>query len=402
MKQKHDPAAMPYYCNYCLLRFKTSSAAKIHENKHDKKDQKIFVCSICAATGISKEGMEHHKTFDHRTPGSLTVYPIKENSAISFHPRSFSPADNSKYDSSWFLCNFCNKKMKPKSVILRHLEVHNPQIYPYGCHQCVARFDKEYELREHLIENHKTQEISIFSCDICGVTGNNKNGMENHMIDDHLKEFSQHPVDIFRCSYCDILFKTRRSLSVHMVNKHNESLKVKCDKCSETFTDRKDLNFHNMKDHEMLFRELESDEIEVNLKCCKCEKSHNTEDELINFHLKTHKNDFDRTKCNFCTKVLKTFHEFSEHSKFHIQPQTLICLVCKRKFPYDEKFFRHITGHKKYECYKTECEKCHQKFRSAKDLIVHDKIRHQKKTLFICPICAKSMSSSNALDQHIR
>jgi hypothetical protein len=48
------------------------------------------------------------------------------------------------------------------------------------------------------------------------------------------------------------------------------------------------------------------------------------------------------------------------------------------------------------------CEKCGSKFRNAKELDIHEKVKHNNETLFICPICAKSLGSATILDNHIK
>lgn len=157
-----------------------------------------------------------------------------------------------------------------------------------------------------------------------------------------------------------------------MVNIHNELANFQCEKCAKFFKDRKELTYHVMKDHEKLFRELESDEIEINLRCCKCNEEFEIE-EFLEMHLEEHEEDFERTKCLFCVKILKTFKEFSEHAKFHAQPQTHICLNCKKKYPYsnyDETFMNHLKGHKKYEIYRIKCKKCNQMFRSVRNYLL--------------------------------
>ena len=86
-----------------------------------------------------------------------------------------------------------------------------------------------------------------------------------------------------------------------------------------------------------------------------------------------------------------------------MKPKTHECLHCKKLFPVDLKFITHLKGHKQiYNQRNVGCQKCGSKFRSKGELAVHDKVKHQNLTLFICPFCAKSMCSKSSLDTHIK
>lgn len=390
------------------MRFSDDSKQIAHELTHDPSDKKVYMCDICGATGNREAGIIQHKQDDHgvMTKSIMTDEPkSKKKLDGTFNPRPLPGSESLEYEEIWYVCNFCDKKMKPRMSMLRHMRKHSAASYPFGCEFCIMRFEDKDEFEAHVKYVHENDEKSILFCDLCGVSGDNKEGMENHMTDDHLKLSHKNSVskkqEIFKCPTCGAKFMQKRGLDNHLLTKHNGS--TKCDKCDEEFSDKREMSHHIMMIHSKLYRQLDEHEIEVSYKCCKCEMDHTNEQELIT-HLSIHMTSFktEKTKCHFCPKNMKDFKQFFEHAKYHAQPQTHECLTCKKRLPFDDKLLNHVKNHKRYDCYKVECKKCTQKFRSAKDLEIHDKVKHNKETLFICPICAKSLSSANGLDQHIR
>ncbi|CAG9810684.1 unnamed protein product [Chironomus riparius] len=415
MYTKHDPITHPFYCSFCILRFKEESKKSSHENTHDPSEPKIFICEVCTATGDREIGMLQHKMDDHgmnvRIPVTFESFESEEpskdkkKSERHFHPRPLPGSESLEYEDIWYTCNFCDKKIKPKKSMLRHMRKHSAAAYPFGCEYCIERFEDKDEFEAHYKYVHENEiDTLIYFCDLCGASGDHKEGMENHMTDDHLMMEQQFKITKKReikCSICYAKFLHKRGLDNHLLSKHKET--TKCDKCDAEFSDKREMNHHIMMIHSKLYRQVEPHEVEVSYKCCKCEQDHQSETDLDQ-HLEGHRNSFktEKTKCHFCPKNLKDFIEFLEHAKYHAQPQTHECLTCKKRLPFDDKLLNHVKNHKRYDCYKVECKKCTQKFRSAKDLEIHDKVKHNKETLFICPICAKSLSSANGLDQHIR
>lgn len=273
----------------------------------------------------------------------------------------------------------------------RHIkQKHDPESFPLGCRFCLQRFADEADCRQHEDAIHDNETPTILFCDICNVSGDKKEGMRRHIEDDHLK-----------------LTQMRRSRKRKATDIHSERPtimpedKVKCEKCDERYTENK-LRYHVMMVHDKAYRLLEPHEVQHEMKCCACHQEFSSEEALLN-HLEVHRADYNNSPCNHCPIPPKTFDHFLAHCKHHLKPKTHICLQCNKLFPFDGKLIAHITGHKRMENYRNiSCKKCEGKFRSIKDLEVHDKIKHHNLTLFVCPHCAKSMSTSGALDNHIR
>ena len=111
---------------------------------------------------------------------------------------------------------------------------------------------------------------------------------------------------------------------------------------------------------------------------------------------------YKNLKCCHCPAPIKTFEIFLKHAKHHMKKKTHECLRCKKRGAFDGTFISHLKGHKRKYHKKAECDKCGSKFRNFKDLEMHIKVKHEQQTLFICPICAKSLGSPTILDNHIK
>lgn len=399
----HDPTEFPFACRYCIERFKTAEEWNDHEyESHDQNSEaNIFICEICGATGDNLEGMENHKADDHKR--NRKQQPTEALEA-TFHPRPTSASENLEFSEVPFECNFCDKVLKPKNFLIQHMRAkHDPLSKPFGCRYCIERFTRKPELIEHVAESHdKTDSKSIYFCDICGASGKKKEGMENHMTDDHLNITQKIEYEfIHSCTRCKAKFKRKQFLDNHMMFHHEEN--VKCTKCDETFSDKKRRNYHVLFVHEKLIRAIEPDKVQRELKCCACSQEFATEDSLTS-HLATHRQGFVSTSCQLlCVLQMKTYDSFVVHSNYHTKPKTHQCTKCLKIFPLDKKLYAHVAAHKRNEQPRNvKCEKCGSGFRSFKELDIHEKVKHQNQTLFICPFCAKSLASATILDTHIR
>lgn len=407
IKLKHDPETLPFGCTICVERFKTADILKRHEReKHDeevKEEALILFCDICSASGNSFEGMENHKMDDHSFRSFQK--PISESKNLQpklpetvprirgddlYHPRPLPGQELLKYEEIFYTCNFCDKQMKPRKTMMRHMRMkHHPRNVPFACHFCIDRFDDESKLKSHIKSFHKRNTKSrVLFCDLCGSTGDNKEGMETHMIDDHSVkvlnegEKDEKVVKTFPCSQCDLNFDTKKNLETHRFHHHEENRQ--CSKCNDMFRNRKDLRDHILMVHDKLFRILELHEVRHEIKCCACEKTFDSEHVLLK-HLNVHSSNFKTVKCAHNMKPLVTFNMFYKHVRHQAKPKTHQCLKCTKNFPLDARFIDHLNSHKRrYTRKKLKCDKCEGLFRTRNELDIHDKVKHQKETLFIC------------------
>lgn len=449
MMNLHDPTTKPFGCKYCVTRFNDEAKRVAHEKTvHINEIPSIIFCNICDASGNNERGMKHHMTADH--DGVAKMEPVRVTRAKKQRIGKFNPQPvvesegTSSTKPTWYVCNLCGIRLKPRHTMVKHMmQAHDPDAKPFACNYCVTRFTNE-ELKEaHEDAKHCGESPSIIFCETCGATGKYLEGMKRHMVQDHSEtsalkseeegeddsedeplawktfcdlcglgkssrdqmenhmiiEHTQAVEEVFTCERCEKDFKCKQSLRRHLVNFHQG--KVKCKQCNERVRDQTRLRHHEMLVHEKAFRELDPSEITQEIKCCACSMEFKDESELMN-HLDVHRINFNTSQCSHFRAPPKSFDYFVKHSKYHAKPKTHQCLKCLRSYPYDGKFFAHLNGHKVLVQRKISCEKCGTKVRNLRQLDIHDRVKHQKQTLFICPICAKSLSSEMILNNHIK
>lgn len=403
IKLKHDPESLPFGCTICVERFKTPENLDLHEReKHNDDDNEpaTIICEICGISGNSAVGMENHKADDHSFRPYGKVAKLEESAEVKFpealprmrgvdlfHPRPLPGQESLKYEEIWYACNFCDKQMKPRKSLMRHMRLkHHPKNFPFGCRFCIERFDSEEKLKSHVKTLHKRRcQPSMMFCDVCDVSGDNREGMENHMIDDHTKSLlasdEEKVSKRLQCRACDIRFGNKRALDDHKSELHAET--TKCKKCSDMFSNRLELRNHVIT-HDELVRMLDLDEIQHNIVCCACKKNFDSEHALLK-HSNIHSFGYEPVKCEHVSKPLINFNVFYKHVKHHSKPKTHQCLKCMKLFPLDTRLFDHLNSHRRHTARKKlSCDKCDSKFRTRHDLDIHDKIKHQDETLFIC------------------
>lgn len=411
IKLKHDPESLPFGCTKCVDRFKTPKDLSLHEReKHDnevKEEASTIFCEICGISGNSIEGMENHKADDHSFRPFSKILKLEKYNANDvvvklpdavmrtrgvdlFHPRPLPGQESLKYDEIWYSCNFCKKEMKPRKSMMRHMRLkHHPRNFPFGCRFCIERFDEIQKLESHEKSLHKRRSPqSIMFCDLCGVSGDNREGMENHMIDDHTSvvtsdaNVDQKAAKSVPCKQCDMHFENKYELDQHKTQKHEDNRK--CSKCNDVFSNRLELRNHILMVHDQLFRILDLHEVQQDITCCACDKSFDSEHAVLK-HLNVHSKGFESVKCSHSSKPHVNFNIFYKHVKHQTKPKTHQCLKCLKIFPLDARFIDHLNSHKRrYQRKKLSCDKCDGNFRTRHELDIHDKIKHQQETLFIC------------------
>lgn len=235
MHGKHNPKLLPFYCRFCYFRFKEKAKQEQHETTHRLNDKPILICEICTATGNTEIGMLHHKIDDHNIPHAGSEVKIEQEvdslskKYVPFNPRPVPGSEIEDGDRIWYACNFCDKKIRPKYRILRHMERHSAVLYPLGCEYCIKRFRDKATFDEHVKLYHARGEKTTIFCKICGASGSSQEGMDNHIKDDHegAKRVDE-PImkgryNTFRCTLCDARFPRKQRLDNHMLKKHNEA-----------------------------------------------------------------------------------------------------------------------------------------------------------------------------------
>lgn len=80
-------------------------------------------------------------------------------------------------------------------------------------------------------------------CEVCGKMYSSKQGMQEHKILEHTKEYK------FKCGQCEKGFLSRTRFKSHLLLHLNEK-PYACDKCTKAYVHKKDLRNHKLAQHD--------------------------------------------------------------------------------------------------------------------------------------------------------
>lgn len=304
---------------------------------------------------------------------------------------------------TWLSCNFCGTEASTADDMAEHIETsHNPMMNIFEMKESSGDLssDDNLILNADVMFSSRPQIQGVKSCENPIELGGLLEGIDCYITDDPfdssggcIKESD------FSCARCPSRFRNKRCLQDHIRRHHTDNLK--CQQCATSFEDKNKLRQHNLVEHKKDCRELPPDKVICEKKCCACLKEFETDAELLS-HLKNHRGLTGRLLCDH-KAVVKCFDDLVAHAKYHLQPKTHECIYCNKPFPFDSKFFIHLSGHKRTDVHrKISCPKCGSKFRNARELETHDKVKHRNESLFICPFCTKSFCSKSSCESHIK
>lgn len=156
-------------------------------------------------------------------------------------------------------CSFCGCSYSTAKKLLHHKRKHTNLIF--DCEQCESAFEKESELKKHILDSHTSR---IYECKQCpenfptkmllGVHSAIHNKTREHACVEcgkvfrninHLTQHVQsHSSDrSFACTLCPKTFKFKSSLNSHFLV-HNDEQNFTCDICGKSFRYTASLKAH--------------------------------------------------------------------------------------------------------------------------------------------------------------
>ncbi|XP_073964009.1 longitudinals lacking protein, isoforms N/O/W/X/Y-like [Choristoneura fumiferana] len=163
----------------------------------------------------------------------------------------------------------------------------------FSCNTCGNTFKQRQYFRLHYKHVHLKQRPKTRPCTICGAQ------LTPHKHARHLEQVHGKPAP--SCGACGRKFSfpfevIRHQKTFHMGEKH-----FQCDKCSMTFSHKKNLNLHIMK-HQ----------------------------------------DVKNFKCKLCGKAFKWRNNLTEHEKTHVKIKKHVCGVCEAAFVKHRSLQHHV------------------------------------------------------------
>ncbi|KAJ0184256.1 hypothetical protein K1T71_000679 [Dendrolimus kikuchii] len=278
----------PYQCASCVKRYKDRGSLNRHiERNHvTTKRENKFICETCGNKFSSKHSIKIHlRTHTGETPHACTFCPKRftQISSLLRHKMRHTGVRPHK-------CVVCSKKFYTKVELKSHAAVHTSEKN-FSCPICNVTFKYLSNVKKHV--NLKHNHPRSFICNQCGRTFNTKGALKSHS-DRHHSEKS---------GYCDVCSKNVANIEVHTL-RHTGERPLKCEHCSSSFFQLRDLNHH------MNFKHTQTDKYKCSAEgCTMCFPSK----PMLDFHTaKVHSTEIP-FPCDKCSRGFYRKNDLARH-----------------------------------------------------------------------------------------
>lgn len=244
------PLLRPHNCWICGSRFLSQEDLRFHVDSHEGNDPERFKCQQCSYRckrwSSLKEHMFNHqgtKPFKCDVCDYSSVYKkdVVRHSAV--HSKEKSKKTGLPFDGlpqipkvSEFPCPICHRVYPMQKRLTQHMKTHSSEK-PHMCDKCGKSFKKRYTFKMHLLTHIQNCGNSLFKCEFCEVTCNDKKQLLNHQ----LSHTNDKP---FKCDYCKYSTSKEDFLLSHIAIKHTGEKPFCCDLCHFMTKHKKNLRLH--------------------------------------------------------------------------------------------------------------------------------------------------------------
>lgn len=190
-----------------------------------------------------------------------------------------------------------------------------------------------------------------------------------------------------RCTKCKFTTEYLRELEAHQLKEHDlQTREFRCDKpgCPEVFQDAYLWYKHVAKMHKSYI-------------CDVCGTGQNSKHELRD-HLERHKNNLN-FECSYCGRRFNLKQDLGTHiRRIHRAEKNFECSICKLKFTTNFLLKTHTQTHNTELAY--ECPQCGKKFKSSQSLKSHLAEIHSN-VRYPCDHCDKTYPKQGKLLDHV-
>uniref|UniRef100_A0A8C6TAP9 C2H2-type domain-containing protein n=1 Tax=Neogobius melanostomus TaxID=47308 RepID=A0A8C6TAP9_9GOBI len=344
-----DKQERPFICSVCARTFTRKYYLQLHTRTH--QNNRPFSCSICAKDFTRKCYLQLHL----KTHRGQRLYQNKHEDQDKGHRKK-----KSKGSSLHLTVTEENSEGRDGAGLEKHSE--NSFDDSGNCTFSAERTSRGESDLTHV--NDPTKDATIgkvtsLKCSQCGKQfqrlGMFKRHMSNHQ--------TERP---FTCSVCKKAFTLKYHLQLHM-RTHQTERPFRCAVCSKTFTQKCYLQLH-LKTHreQRLFQTKQKDQANGD-KAKKVKRfflnqteKKNTAEVGLEEHSDTdHSGDWIPTpetptegqlqlfSCTVCSRKFTRKYYLQLHSKAHQKDQALSCAVCSRKFTRKYYLQLHSKAHQK-------------------------------------------------------
>ncbi|XP_027223651.2 uncharacterized protein [Penaeus vannamei] len=291
-----------------------------------------------------------------------------------------------------YKCDECDKAFHYSTPLQIHKRIHTDER-PYKCDRCSASFRSKANLKYH--ERLHTGERPI-TCRECGQGFKDYTSLKRH-------RQKAHEMSSLKCGECSEVCLSLEHLTTHMWQMHDllyvEESASKCEKCGETFTDKRTYNNH------IMMHERRDKAAQVGLRkladythrCGICNMTCQNKTQML-LHIQIHA-AVKRFKCRYCSSAFMYRFLLARHVREqHPDDPEWFCQHCDDIFETCRKMTMHScrTVRGDYSCphcpFKTEVR--HRLFRHIVKTHPEDKMP------YYCEFCKNSFEDPNKLRYH--
>ena len=148
-----------------------------------KNNEQKFKCKDCKFTTASEQGLKTHVTKKHKAESKKL--------------------ENLQFPSP---CDLCNKELKSKSEMIKHMRTHSYKCIQFKCDKCEFWGSEDITMEVHAAKYHGDN----FECALCEYIAKDLETLETHLA----------TCEIYICNICDNRLKSLSDLKTHFVQKH--------------------------------------------------------------------------------------------------------------------------------------------------------------------------------------
>ncbi|KAK4299054.1 hypothetical protein Pmani_028644 [Petrolisthes manimaculis] len=284
-----------------------------------RKDAAKFKACVQSNVEGGLEEEEHIEGVKGKRPIKVKCAPKSTDNVRGKRRSGSSSMGSHIYLNELLSCPDCGELFNCEPLYKIHRSEAHIKSSSVKCPHCPLVFDKKYDLDSHLI-NHTPNN---HSCKECGV------GFPTAAIlIKHLKEI--HPDTANTCPRCSATFVNEEQLQFHIDQKHKRSKK------KLTSSDKLELPSTGI----MHIKRVHSDRSDFQFKCQQCGKVYLQEWELT-LHNKTHTNERNY-KCDICGDAFYTLSRMRYHKATHKTTRDSECPICSQMFRRDVDTKNHL------------------------------------------------------------
>ena len=175
-----------FECELCGFQGKDKYSLARHQKTHSKLLQK-HPCHICQFSFRSVGAVERHVAFYHRNADKTEDYTqntdveikVEEKNTLEENedPLGDGEEEEEKKNVDEFRCDYCEKSIKNKKHLSRHLATHSG--VSHNCPQCQSTFSRRDKLNAHIRKKHQNEENK--SQDNCVATASSSNNEDQEV-----------------------------------------------------------------------------------------------------------------------------------------------------------------------------------------------------------------------------